>query len=162
MSKNIKVKNGFTIIEVVLVLAIAGLIFLMVFVAFPTLQKSQFDTQRQNDITRLSTQITNYKTNNRNKVPTDWADFITKYMKAGESTFSDPDGEDYTITAVDCNPSGGECSNQPATDFAAQNHVIKIIKKARCNGETVVSATGSNNLALTYKKEGGGTICVSV
>ncbi|MBQ3261101.1 type II secretion system protein, partial [Candidatus Saccharibacteria bacterium] len=32
---NINFKKGFTIIEVVLVLAIAGLIFLMVFIALP-------------------------------------------------------------------------------------------------------------------------------
>ena len=38
MAKN---KKGFTIIEVVLVLAIAGLIFLMVFIALPALQRSQ-------------------------------------------------------------------------------------------------------------------------
>ena len=41
-------KYGFTIIEVVLVLAVAGLIFLMVFIALPTLQRSQRDTQRKN------------------------------------------------------------------------------------------------------------------
>ena len=40
-------RGGFTIIEVVLVLAIAGLIFLMVFIALPTLQRSQRDTQRR-------------------------------------------------------------------------------------------------------------------
>ena len=34
-------EKGFTIIEVVLVLAIAGLIFLMVFIALPQLQRSQ-------------------------------------------------------------------------------------------------------------------------
>ena len=43
---NIRRKNkynlnpGFTIIEVVLVLAIAGLIFLMVFIALPAIQRS--------------------------------------------------------------------------------------------------------------------------
>lgn len=40
-------KNGFTIIEVVLVLAVAGLIFLMIFLALPALQRSQRDTQRK-------------------------------------------------------------------------------------------------------------------
>ena len=43
-------KKGFTIIEVVLVLAIAGLIFLMVFLALPALQRSQRDTQRKQDV----------------------------------------------------------------------------------------------------------------
>lgn len=59
-------KKGFTIIEVVLVLAIAGLIFLMVFVALPALQRSQRDTQRRNDLARVSTSLTQYQTNNQN------------------------------------------------------------------------------------------------
>ena len=56
-------KEGFTIIEVVLVLAIAGLIFLMVFVALPALQRSQRDTQRRNDMSRVDTSLVQYQTN---------------------------------------------------------------------------------------------------
>ena len=48
-----KLNKGFTIIEVVLVLAIAGLIFLAVFLALPALQRNQRDTQRKNDMSRL-------------------------------------------------------------------------------------------------------------
>ena len=59
-----KTKKGFTIIEVVLVLAIAGLIFLMVFIALPALQRSQRDTQRRNDMARVATAITQYQANN--------------------------------------------------------------------------------------------------
>ena len=47
MFKLKKRKSGFTIIEVVLVLAIAGLIFLMVFLALPALQRSQRDALRK-------------------------------------------------------------------------------------------------------------------
>lgn len=61
---NIKAKKGFTIIEVVLVLAIAGLIFLMVFIALPALQRSQKDSQRQNDYSLLSSAITSYSSSN--------------------------------------------------------------------------------------------------
>lgn len=46
-------KKGFTIIEVVLVLAIAGLIFVMIFIALPSLQRSQRDTARKKDIDRF-------------------------------------------------------------------------------------------------------------
>jgi prepilin-type N-terminal cleavage/methylation domain-containing protein len=42
--------SGFTIIEVVLVLAIAGLIFLLVFLALPGLQRSRRDAQRKSDM----------------------------------------------------------------------------------------------------------------
>jgi len=90
--KNIKSRNGFTIIEVVLVLAIAGLIFLMVFIAWPALQRSQRDTQRRNDYSMLSTAITNYSTNNGGK--------LTKLLNGGTSaelnasTFVNKDGLD--------------------------------------------------------------------
>ena len=61
--QNINSKEGFTIIEVVLVLAIAGLIFLMVFVALPALQRSQRDTARRNDMSRVDTSLVQYQTN---------------------------------------------------------------------------------------------------
>ena len=56
-----KTTTGFTIIEVVLVLAIAGLIFLMVFLALPALQRQQRDTQRRSDASRVATNLTNWK-----------------------------------------------------------------------------------------------------
>ena len=62
--QNINSKQGFTIIEVVLVLAIAGLIFLMVFVALPALQRSQRDSARRNDMSRVDTSLVQFQTNN--------------------------------------------------------------------------------------------------
>ena len=53
-------KKGFTIIEVVLVLAIAGLIFAMVFIALPALQRSQRDQSRKNDASTVAAAITNW------------------------------------------------------------------------------------------------------
>ena len=59
-------KKGFTIIEVVLVLAIAGLIFAMVFIALPALQRSQRDHSRKNDISTVAAAINNWNSANRN------------------------------------------------------------------------------------------------
>ena len=53
--------EGFTIIEVVLVLAIAALIMLMVFIALPELQRNQRDTERKNDISRWQSTVNNDK-----------------------------------------------------------------------------------------------------
>lgn len=60
-------KKGSTIIEVVLVLAIAGLIFLMVFLALPALQRSQRDAQRKQDIAMVVTALHNWKANNKGR-----------------------------------------------------------------------------------------------
>ena len=50
MLKNLHKDNkGFTIIEVLIVLAIAGLIMLIVFLAVPALQRNSRNTQRNND-----------------------------------------------------------------------------------------------------------------
>lgn len=46
-------KSGFTIIEVVLALAIAGLIFLMVFIALPALQRNRRDSQSKQDLAKV-------------------------------------------------------------------------------------------------------------
>ena len=62
-------RKGFTIIEVVLVLAIAGLIFLMVFVALPALQRSQRDTARRNDVAVIAAAVRQYMRNNRGNPP---------------------------------------------------------------------------------------------
>ena len=61
-------KRGFTIIEVVLVLAIAGLIFIMVFIALPTLQRSQRDTQRKNNLSAIVAAMNSWYTHNARSV----------------------------------------------------------------------------------------------
>lgn len=65
MSRQQLKEKGFTIIEVVLVLAIAALIFLMVFIALPALQSSQRDTARKNDVSIVSAAVNSWSGNNR-------------------------------------------------------------------------------------------------
>ena len=81
---NHKPKRGFTIIEVVLVLAIGGLIFLMVFIALPALQRSQRNTQRRNDINRFAQAAIEYQKRNSGKLPfrgTDYDEnFVPRYI----------------------------------------------------------------------------------
>ena len=67
--KRIENNKGFTIIEVVLVLAIAGLIFLMVFIALPALQAGQRDTARKADVSSVAAAVNSYSSNNRGAFP---------------------------------------------------------------------------------------------
>lgn len=59
-----KTKKGFTFIEVVLVLAIAGLIFSMTFIALPALWASQRDTDRREDVLGFISTLKSYQSNN--------------------------------------------------------------------------------------------------
>lgn len=53
-------KSGFTLIEVVLVLAIGGLIFLLAFLAFQQSSINRRDTQRRSDAGRVVAELQNY------------------------------------------------------------------------------------------------------
>ena len=102
--QQVKDSRGFTIIEVVLVLAIAGLIFLMVFIALPALQKGQRDAQRKEDVSRVATQLQNSSSALRGKIPTTQSElnaFTKGYLVASGTTntagcadtqYSDPSG----------------------------------------------------------------------
>jgi len=173
-----KAKKGFTIIEVVLVLAIAGLIFLMVFLALPNLQRSQRDTQRRDDLARFQTAITNYQSNNRGKLPGTnsqsseeqyrkvYESFVTNYLRAGGDSFADPDGEDYVIGSVCPNfqspgQYANDCKDMSTTDTTFENseHKIYVYQNAACDGEGIIPSTGTRKVAFLYKLEGGGWYC---
>ena len=62
---------GFTIIEVVLVLGVAGLIFIVVFTALPGMQVSARDTQRRESIMTFVSKVKDFQTNNRGALPND-------------------------------------------------------------------------------------------
>lgn len=93
--------KGFTIIEVVLVLAIAGLIFLVVFLALPALQRGQRDNQRKQDLGKLMSQVVAYQANTQGTLPNGaWnTTFKSNYLTVGGASFADPsNGATYTIT----------------------------------------------------------------
>jgi type IV pilus assembly protein PilA len=109
--------KGFTIIEVVLVLAIAGLIFLMVFIALPALQSGQRDTARKNDVGSVASAVNSYTSNNRGQFPDSTA--LTSYAKnvstntstitiaaLNGTTVSVKDGDIKVVTAATCDTAG--------------------------------------------------------
>ena len=64
-----KKEDGFTIIEVLIVLAIAGLIMLIVFLAVPALQRNSRNNARNTEASRISAAVTDCLAN-RNGVVT--------------------------------------------------------------------------------------------
>lgn len=151
-------QKGFTIIEVVLVLAIAGLIFLMVFIALPALQRTQRDTQRKNDIGRVQTSLASYQSNNRNNLPGDtdaaWVSFKSSYLEVGGDSFQDPSYGSYTFkhkVTGDRTAPGAPVS---------ENGEIWVYASSTCDGETITSAS-LRKVAVAIKLEGGGIHCVN-
>jgi type II secretory pathway pseudopilin PulG len=154
----LKEKNilGFTIIEVVLVLAIAGLIFLIVFLAVPALQKGQRDTQRRSDMGRLMSQLSNYQANNQGKVPTNQAELTTnatsfqnRYLTISGEQFKDPlTGNDYSVVFQ------GTVANSPANVGD-----VYYYYKATCNGDIAQASASNRAVAIVTPLERGGNYC---
>ncbi len=78
--------EGFTIIEVMIVLAIAGLILLIVFLAVPALQRNSRNTQRRNDVAKLLAAVQEYANNNNGSVPTATGVFNTQFASTQVTT----------------------------------------------------------------------------
>ncbi len=85
-----KNKQGFTIIEVVLVLAIAALIFLMVFIALPALQRNQRDTAVKQESGNVLAALTTFGSNNRGNVITNSAADARSFARYVDGTATGP------------------------------------------------------------------------
>lgn len=165
--------SGFTIIEVVLVLAIAGLIFLVVFLALPQLQRSRRDTQRRNDAGRIVSTLETYASNNNGEYPEDGtADatlncgatvasggsddigfFVENYLN--EDEYCDPLGDPYELVDVDV---GGvanlEVQGADTGSGPAPATTIGYAAGARCDGEQLQSGE-SRDFAVVMPLEQG-------
>ena len=179
---DLKKKKGFTIIEVSLVIAIAGLIFLMVFVALPQLQRQQRDSRRRDDILSFLETVKKYQTNNRGALPeiadnsnekvtgfeggvtngNTWQNFYNDYL--GDS-FTDPDGNTYQLSVRNCHKNDtGDKNCQRIKDEIpnSMDHILHIFIQATCDGsENAVITSNPRNIAVLYRMEGSGMYCAN-
>lgn len=184
--KRKELNEGFTIVEVALVLAIAGLIFLMVFLVLPSVQRTQRDAKRRDDVGVLLTALQKYQGNSRGVLPTgdtgtdgiDWDSQSVKDANAGETSwasfyksflgenFEDPAGHYYKLKIVECNNSGGaDCTgdaNYANNDVSFDGkdndykYTMFIVKSATCDGSKAVASSNLRKVAVLYKMEGSG------
>lgn len=125
-------KKGFTIIEVVLVLAIAGLIFAMVFIALPALQRSQRDHSRENDASVVAAAITKWNSANRNS-----------------GTFSEESLRKY-VDKLDQYDKNSELKvATPGASMSVASNEIKVMRGKKCPASTPApSADDPANITL--------------
>lgn len=150
MKNLIKNKKGFTIIEVMIVLAVAGVIMLIVLLAVPALQRSQRNTQRKHDVTTLVGGINDYATNNNGALPTTWT-LATQQLTGAAGTTSAGAKLGY-YTAV---PFATGAQGVLTTDTA------QVVTGAVCDTATVgaTKAGGARAFAVQYMTEdGSGTL----
>ena len=148
--------EGFTIIELLIVLAIAALIILVVLIAVPQLQRNQRNQARQSIAGRIVTEVNNYSGNNNGTLPTANADattgfsggFSTRYL--GNVNINDPQ----TGT-----PASGSITftGTPGTTAGNMDYTTNRI----CDGEiSTTTGASARNFALVTRLEGGATYCL--
>ncbi len=83
-----KRSQGFTIIEVMIVLAIAALILLIVLLAVPALQRNSRNTAIKNDAASVIGGISEFKSSNTGKLPTGTGGTRSTYDNSGTITLN--------------------------------------------------------------------------
>ena len=153
---------AFTIIEVVLVLAIAGLIFLMVFIALPALQRNQRDAQRKNDMFLFVDAFTRCKSLNKGRCYAssggDEGLFNRLYGYIGEDIKDPSTGAKYGY-------SGSGHYGSAANNLAIGR--VSLNQGAGCDKDGMFDYAGGEHpkhrttFAVVVKLEGGGYFCAS-
>lgn len=158
---NKKREEGFTIIEVMIVLAIAGLIMLVVFLAVPALQRNSRNTGRKSDIGRIANAVSEWQSNNNGRV------FTAGAGNANLTAIINSAGDlnQYTLTpagSIGANSLTVTTGNQGAMPAGAGDvnlGSVQIVTGAVCstNGETDPS-TSNRRMVVQYLLENQGGV----
>jgi prepilin-type N-terminal cleavage/methylation domain-containing protein len=146
MLTNLKKRTeGFTIIEVLIVLAIAGLILAIVFLAVPALQRSNRNTARRQDVGNLLSAVIEYQANNGGANPAIAAG--TSTGNAGGTSIKSLVQLSSNITVVNVVPPGANGTTTSRVDVAIP---------AKCSGSNTTSTGAApTQAAAMYTLEGG-------
>ena len=163
MFKRTKSSNsrGFTIVEVMFVLAIAGMIMLIVFLAVPALQRNARNTQRKSDASRVAAALTDFVSNSNGALPNlgaDWAtDCDTVVKDAGKlGAVNATLGCDTVVDGSAVHTGKLAASAGALTAPTAVRDTFLLDEKGVCKSSGATSSGQSRQMALLYTVEGGG------
>lgn len=155
MKSLLKDKKGFTIIEVLIVLAIAGLILLIVFLAVPALQRNSRNTQRESDVAKIAASVSECLAN-RNGQPGSCQSLANLQSNGGLETAK--------LTQIQTINVGAAAPTQP-DGFTTAN----VGFNAKCSDDgsgTGGAGASTRTAAILYRAENGSsnglTRCIDV
>ena len=151
-----KAQQGFTIIEVMIVLAIAGLILLVVFLAVPALQRNARNTQRREDAGNVLSSVSEYIANNNGSIP----GVQTTLGTGNQATLGTGTG----INTVPINLGYYDAASISVKAYAASltttTDTLVVITGATCSGNTYTNTNATaRSIAIIYTLENAVTQC---
>lgn len=172
-------QKGFTIIEVLFVLAIAGIILMLVFMAIPTLQRNSRNSTRKQDISNILSSVSTYMLNNSGNLPpacdgSTTPTCATVFLQNTQLRFFHPGNVDVNL----CSAKHDASTDDPGCDIMkhstmpgvptpapqAATHWMKVYNYYRCEidpttGQHVATGEGAGYfdiVALYYIETGSG------
>ena len=140
--------KGFTIIEVLIVLAIAGLIMLIVFLAVPALNRNARNTQRRDDVAALMAMFAETLNNNNSTQPASCnGASATCWVKDAKVSILDNTTATNVVWTKNASVPATAPTNTNVDNVVIQNYI-------KCSG-TVATVTGasSRNVAAIFAVE---------
>lgn len=137
--------KGFTIIEVLIVLAIAGLIMLIVFLAVPALNRNSRNTQRRNDAAAIAAAFAEKLNNNSSTQPASCNPTTAAGCWITEAKLSIIDGTTATNVVWTLNASAPASA---PTNTNVDNIVIQNYLKCSANVATLAGASKRSVVVL--------------
>jgi prepilin-type N-terminal cleavage/methylation domain-containing protein len=151
MLQNIKKReSGFTIIEVLIVLAIAGLIMLIVFLAVPALQRNTRNNERKQEGSRLATAANDFVVNSNGTMPT----------SGDVTTIANLAGQRRQLTQVDFG--AGTTGINAARIVVGTCGAAAVGGGAATAANTAVAVSGARTIAVQYGVEPSGQACTQI
>lgn len=150
-------KEGFTIIEVMIVLAIAGLIILIVLLAIPALQRNSRNTAMKNDASAVTAAVNEFKSNNDGINPSTAGSLssgstLTISGTSGSTPATGKIQDGTTVTGVVA---------APGVYTATTSNTIYVLYKFKCNTANYVGASSvtanDRAIAVIYPSERSGS-----
>lgn len=137
MSQQSSKRNaGFTIIEVLIVLAIAGLILLIVFLAVPALNRNSRNTSIKNDVQNVVGGVAEFQGANNGAMP-------TNVSGTGEITYTRTGGNETKINIQGSTLVNNRTGALPTTGDGPEPGTIDIYLGKRCDGTTSTRAVAA-------------------
>lgn len=147
--------KGFTIIEVLIVLAIAGLIMVVVFLAVPALQRNARNNALSTDANNVLTGVGTYSSNNGGSLP---ATQTSAAVSGGQIVIGATSTNQETVK-VGTGTSNFSVGGTAITNSAAIG-TIQVITgtSAKCNatGTGLSGTTSARSYVVLYTAEGSG------
>lgn len=144
--------EGFTIIEVLIVLAIAGLIMLIVFLAVPALQRNSRNTQRTNDASLIGGSVGECLANKNGQKTS--CDSLAELQAVGLDTTKVTQLTTITVNAGD-----------PTMPGDTNSAAIGYTSKCSADGSAVDNAGSDRQVVVLFRIEtqgGNTTRCLEV